>query len=637
MKKSINKKFNISKCILFSIVIIACLFSAFLGEYITNDVRNVPEEYRTIIDENDLSIKLIDAERNESGDIIAKKEDAQLIINYKYGTSLCIYADEDSLGYVDVEINGTTEDKFQIFPLGKQEVFSYYYDISKDNNHQIEVNFDEGCTIADVKIDNRYVFNYYKFAFILVIELLIVVMGLMFKHKYQNIEVIFLINACVVIVVMSTMLPISTCNSWDEQIHYGRVANIIPATITKADIDFANRAVPVIYDITGERNTLETISNDSVDKDDSFAEKELVLFDKSVSGIYNRITYFPSAIVTSLTKVIGGSISFMFIAGRLINGLLYIVLIYFAIRKLKSGKIVLTVIALMPLSVFMASVYSYDWWVNGFTILGMAYLFGELQRPDQIITLKSYIIMVVSFIVGCGAKAIYFPMVLCCVLLKKEKYKSASLHTKGVLGICLAAIIIASSFLLSFLVEGPGSGDARGGSGVNATMQVAYILGHPLEYSKTLISFIVNYLSPLNLSNGFASLSFVTIDNNTIIPICGFACAIILLIALLLDDNGNDTDIRTTKNRIVVWGISFAVICLFSTALYVSFTEVGLDTIAGVQMRYIMPIIFPALAMMGSDNIKCMLNKGRLAITLITSISLVSLYEIGMQVIRFYY
>ena len=107
--------------------------------------------------------------------------------------------------------------------------------------------------------------------------------------------------------------------------------------------------------------------------------------------------------------------------------------------------------------------------------------------------------------------------------------------------------------------------------------------------------------------------------------------------AVLLDDNGNVPDIKTTKNRIVVWGISFVVICLFSTALYVSFTAVGLDTIAGVQMRYIMPIVFPALAMMGSGNIKCMLNKGRLAITLLTALSLVSLYEIGIQVIRFYY
>lgn len=637
MKDKIRKQFSISKLILYFIVIIICFFSAFIGEYLTNDARNVPEKYRTIIDENDLSIKLINAERNEKGDIIAENEDARLDITYKYGTSLCIFVDEASLGSVDVDINGASEDKFDVFPLGKQEVFNYYFDISKDKNHQIEVSVGEGCKITDIKIDNRYVFNYYKFAFILLIELLVFVMCLMFKHKCQNIEVIFLINACLVIVVMSTMLPISTCNSWDEQIHYGRVANIVPATITKSDIDFANRSVPVIYDINGAGYTLSKLGKDNINKDDSFAEKDSVIFDKSIIGIYNRITYFPSAIVTSLIKATGGSISFMFIAGRLINGLLYIALIYFAIRKLKSGKIMLAVISLMPLSLFLASVYSYDWWVNGFTILGMAYLFGELQRPGEKITLRSYIIMVASFIVGCGAKAIYFPLVLCCVLLKKEKYKSASLHKKGVSGICLAAIIIASSFLLSFLVAGPGSGDARGGSDVNSAMQVAYILDHPIEYSKTLISFIASYLSPLNISNGFASLCYVTIDNNTIISKCGLACVIILLIAVLLDDNGNVTDIKTTKNRIVVWGISFVVICLFSTALYVSFTAVGLDTIAGVQMRYIMPIVFPALAMMGSGNIKCMLNKGRLAITLLTALSLVSLYEIGIQVIRFYY
>ena len=54
---------------------IICFFSAFIGEYLTNDARNVPEKYRTIIDENDLSIKLINAERNEKGDIIAENEE----------------------------------------------------------------------------------------------------------------------------------------------------------------------------------------------------------------------------------------------------------------------------------------------------------------------------------------------------------------------------------------------------------------------------------------------------------------------------------------------------------------------------------------------------------------------------------
>ena len=48
------------------------------------------------------------------------------------------------------------------------------------------------------------------------------------------------------------------------------------------------------------------------------------------------------------------------------------------------------------------------------------------------------------------------------------------------------AIFLMMTFLLPMLINSPGTGDSRGGSDVNSTEQIKYILSNPLEYSDTL-------------------------------------------------------------------------------------------------------------------------------------------------------
>ncbi len=59
--------------------------------------------------------------------------------------------------------------------------------------------------------------------------------------------------------------------------------------------------------------------------------------------------------------------------------LTYALTVYFAIRKLKSGKMIMSVIALFPTNIVLASNYSYDPWVTGFSLLGTAYFVSEMQ------------------------------------------------------------------------------------------------------------------------------------------------------------------------------------------------------------------------------------------------------------------
>jgi uncharacterized membrane protein len=55
--------------------------------------------------------------------------------------------------------------------------------------------------------------------------------------------------------------------------------------------------------------------------------------------------------------------------------LMYVIVVFFAIRKLPKGKLIMSAIALMPTPMYLACTISYDTVVTSFLFLGMAYMF----------------------------------------------------------------------------------------------------------------------------------------------------------------------------------------------------------------------------------------------------------------------
>ena len=63
-------------------------------------------------------------------------------------------------------------------------------------------------------------------------------------------------------------------------------------------------------------------------------------------------------------------------------------------------------------------------------------------------------------------------------------------------------------------------------------------------------------------------------------------------------------DVRHIRNSFIymifdVWNSS-----LIATSLYIAYTEVGSNTIAGCQSRYITPLIYPLFAVLGGSGIR---------------------------------
>lgn len=161
------------------------------------------------------------------------------------------------------------------------------------------------------------------------------------------------------------------------------------------------------------------------------------------------------------------------------------------------------------------------------------------------------------------------------------------------------SLVTVLSFTLVSVLSINSSGDARGGSTVNSSEQFKFIMQNPIAYANILFTHLLEYLA-INRATDYTSLlAYLSYGKDLMLPIG------ILIVAFVIDRN--KYDIQTTNWQfkilnILIFGIT---ICMVSTALYISFTPVGSQAILGCQYRYIIPMLFPLLASLGSAKIKC--------------------------------
>jgi len=418
------------------------------------------------------------------------------------------------------------------------------------------------------------------------------------KDIAKKVEQIFVVFVLCLGIFCIGVTPDKTGVSWDDQIHYQR---------TLAISNFFNG---IMYD-ADEKNIGEYVFQNRLGYDresnEAYEQDMQILYETKACkpyffkeyGVWS-VSYIPSAIGVVLGRGLGLSYMGVFNMGRLFNLLTYAILIFFAIKRIKYGKVLIATIGLIPTSVFMAASYSYDPWVTGFTILGFSYFFAELQE-ESLLETKNLVIMVGALALGCIPKAIYFPILLPLLFMPKRKFKDSKQRKCYYIAIITVGLLLVSSFLLPMIIEGPGTGDARGGSEVNSTEQIAFILQNPLRYAKILFKFGLEYIG-INNSAGMMQ-AYAYAGSGTFYGVIS-----LLLIVLAFLDRG-----ETEKNHYFIktaglLGCAVAMV-LSITALYISFTAVASDTVAGMQGRYMIPTIYPALYCLGVGGTKHTINK----------------------------
>ena len=340
-------------------------------------------------------------------------------------------------------------------------------------------------------------FNVYRWIVFAGVSELVVTFVFGYKCLKENPEKVFLPIVLILGMVMLFSLPIQHI-CWDLDSHYPwAVQASYPGTTYVTNsynaIDFAYPQTT----ISSDDNYVEDLKYLSQADKEFLSEKESEL----------SIAHLPAGIFIAVTRWFGGGFVAKYNLGRLAYLLIYSFVCYFAIKKIKSGKMILSIICLFPTNLFLATNYAYDWCVTAFTILGTAYFVSELQEPDKPITIKDTIIMGLAFAVGALPKLVYIILMGMTLFVRKNwTSKKDKQRYYLVLGIMFA--VVFAMFLLRSTSSLSGSGDTRGGA-VNPAEQVSGILGNPLNYAKVLFNFLLRYLSIPNMKEYISNFAYL--------------------------------------------------------------------------------------------------------------------------------
>ena len=457
---------------------------------------------------------------------------------------------------------------------------------------------------------------------------LIVSVILLWNDAGRKVERVFVMVALIMGVFSICVTPNRVGIAPDDEIHLARtleISDFLNGITHGADAknirDYANN----IYSHAGfDRST--DISY-KAELNSVYKAREWQGYGTSGWQIYT-IAYIPAALGIILGRGLGMPYVSVFNMGRLFNLLTYILLISLAIRRVKHGKVLVAAVGLIPTTIFLATSYSCDPWITGFTILGLAYFFAELQ-DDELLQTKNIIIMAGALAVGSLPKAVYFAILFPLLFMPKRKFKNSRQRMFYYLVVIGAAILLMASFLMPMLISGPGVGDVRGGADVNSTEQVKFILENPITYAKILLNFLVGYYLELgNLSVTMQTFAYVG-DG-----FFGGVVISILIVIAFLDRGINE------KNQIWAKGATLlgsgAAIVLATTALYVGFTAVASGTVAGMQGRYLIPVIYPILYAVGIGGTTHRINRNIFVCIPILLIALTFIFNMGW-LCAFYY
>ncbi len=539
----------------------------------------------------------------------------------------------------------------QLNGFGKSEKVSYWDNIStwfsesytnlnkKVKAIKITLYKPEKTELHSVAFSNRFEINKYRVLFVVCLLALLYVM--IFEKKFvQKVEWYFLCFSLVFgLLVIIYAQP--TYNAWDEEVHFQNVYSIASGKHVKW-----SEATQVIIDKkTPSCNTKAEYAELRAAMNEK--GREVLHLETKETGVvsYSFLAYIPMAVMMKIGMLLNLSFSNMYMLGKIGNLLFYVAIMFLAIRLAKKKKLFLVFIAMMPTSIYLAASYSYDAVVFACVTLGSVLWCNEMfysQKKYQAVNMVSSIFL---FSVGCLSKAVYIPLILVMLLLPrvqkmKKKYKVIFwIGILTILGLVLMTFVLP---VFSNTIAGNVSfgGDSRGGD-TSVVRQILSMIQHPWATIKLLVTDILRFDNFRNLGDPSSSNYFVgnlMFLNFGALGVLSHKWVMLLLPVLLLTliyrDKQDSVISYSFLYRLFIILVIIITVILIWVALYLSFTPVGVESIAGVQARYYLPLLYLVALLVTNKKVYIQISGESVSKLVLLSANifwLVSIYSFFLQ------
>ena len=290
------------------------------------------------------------------------------------------------------------------------------------------------------------------------------------------------------------------------------------------------------------------------------------------------LPFLPGALGMALARLFGfGALGCLY-GGRLMNLLAYTLLCYAALRSAKKCRPAFLAVMLLPMSLYMGASLSYD-----AALLACYYLMlALLTCPEW--DGRTAAVYTAACVFANGTKPyINLLWVVLPLILRKSEWKVR--FSRAVYAVLTAAGALALTLGVeqygTLLRHNYGAIARQGGTTVNGGAQLLFVLKNPLRYIAVL-------LGTLYENDGFLGQLGLFGWKDMPIAFISITAPPVLLAAAMLCTAQTDTLGRRRMGWLGAFGLVYAVGAM--TAMYITYTPVGMVRIVGLQTRYFLPV-----------------------------------------------
>jgi uncharacterized membrane protein len=303
--------------------------------------------------------------------------------------------------------------------------------------------------------------------------------------------------------------------------------------------------------------------------------------DFSNTALYSPLGYLPQTAGVLIGRFAGGAPLVMMYLGRLLNLMAWLLLVYWAIKITPIHKWFLAVLALMPMSIFLAPTLSVDAMTNGVSFLLLAMVL-YLTYDNTVSAVSNRHLGV---ILACGiylilSKIAYSPLILLYFLIPATRFSPRRIYLQKTMALVaiISLVFIGWSLLTAHLhvpLETPGA-SVRG--------QAMHIMNHPPKFVAAIVdSYGQRYLSIL--------MSFIGVLGwlDTPLPHFHFIGYLFLLFIVAIVDSDNRIHIDRGRQLYILTVLVISWLILIALVFMVT-APVGATVYYGIQGRWHIPL-----------------------------------------------
>lgn len=404
-----------------------------------------------------------------------------------------------------------------------------------------------------------------------------------FFDKIKNIkfENGFLIVFILLSLIFSLILPPDDfMNCYDEFRHYKRVYSISEGQLLPDEFGCGYTDKGIFPEYNSNFLSMVNSFNQRIDN------SQRVYVNYEGAAIYPFAGYLLPAAAVAFARLFTHNSFILLYAARLAAWLPCALIIYFALKKTPVFKktmamFMLTAVVLQECMSINASGISY-----ALTMLLISEVLFYLYNPSKKISVPDLIIIFFSGIVISLSKTLYAPMALLVICIPRKCFGStvkSALYKIAVIILTFGAALFWAVYVKELItISSPVNG-------VNSSAQITLIQSNPVKYLLLLIkNYFQNFLRYFHeIFGGLLGHGDIVINTSTLI-----SGELALIICVLKEKEIYIHNCSLTY-VVIITGVILYICCV--TGEYLQWTPVGKNSVDGVQGRYFIPLVIPAL------------------------------------------